>query len=350
MHTVSASTFFESMEKESQSSPDLALPITVLICTRERGDSLVPTVRSILSAEITCAELLIVDQSKDDATELALLPFRKDPRLRYMHSTTQGKGLSLNEGLKAASYEYVAITDDDCEVAPGWLAPHLRAFDADPKLILTYGNVLPVEHDPGRGFIPTYYVLQDRYVTNIWQKLLARGIGANTAVRRTPILEMGGFDPELCPGGLFKACVDRDMTIRCVLNGFHIYESRDSKVYHYGFRNWEQGKKLACNAFYGIGAAHIKAIKCGRMDAIVLLLWELMAYALLPSLWCALTLRRPFGWNRVVHFVKGMQDGWKFPVDKKHMIFRRPASDTEPTGSHRVDSPHRVESEACIIQ
>ena len=348
---MSAINIIESKSDKSQPTAAVSLPMTVLICTRGRGDSLVPTGRSILAAEVTCAELLIVDQSSDDSTELALIPFRKDPRLRYMHTTTRGKGLSLNEGLEVATYEIVAITDDDCEVSPDWLQPHLDAFAADPQLVLTYGNVLPVEHDPDKGFIPTYYVLKDRHVTNVWQKLSARGIGANTAVRRTPILEMGGFDPELCPGGLFKACVDRDMTIRCILSGYHIYESRDSKVYHYGFRNWEQGRKLACNAFYGIGAAHIKAIKCGRPLAIVLLIWELMAYALLPSLWSVITLRRPFGWNRVINFLLGVQDGWKFPVDKKLMIFRRKNSDQRPIDQHPPgDSLHRVDSEACPIQ
>ena len=330
------------MSISSQRKPADPLPMTVLICTRNRGDSLVPTVRSILSAETTCAELLILDQSPDETTKLALAPFADHPCLRYVQTASQGKGLALNEGLRIARYEFVAITDDDCEVAPDWLQPHMEAFLRYPDMILTYGNVLPVEHDPIKGFIPTYYVPRDLLVTNIWQKLPARGIGANTAVRRKEILALGGFDTELCPGGIFKACVDRDMTIRCILRGYHVFESRDSKVYHYGFRNWVQGKTLACNAFYGIGAAHIKAVKCGYPGAIVLLLWELMAYALLPSFWSQITLQRPYGWNRVIYFARGMAAGWKFPIDKEHMTFKNQEAQEQSVGS--------VESEAFMIR
>ena len=318
-----------------------SLPVTALICTRNRGDSLVPTVRSILTADTPCAELLIVDQSSDDETERALDDFRSDSRLHYLRSTTQGKGMSLNEGLRAARCEIVAITDDDCEVAPDWLLSHLDAFSRYPKLALTYGNVLPVEHDPARGFIPTYFVPRDRLITSIWQKFSARGIGANTAVRRELILAMGGFDPELCPGGHFLACVDRDMTIRCVLSGHPVYETRASKVYHYGFRNWEQGRALACNAFYGIGAAHAKALKCGRWGALPLMLWELLAYALVPALWSAITLRRPVGVNRVLCFLRGARDGWRFPVDRQHILFQNAEADKRPLP--------RVDSNACVL-
>ena len=330
------------MTSSSQRKPAILLPMTVLICTRNRGDSLVPTVRSILAADTTCAELLILDQSPDESTKLARAPFAEHPSLRYVQTASQGKGLALNEGLRIARYEFVAITDDDCEVAPDWLQPHLDAFLRYPKMILTYGNVLPVEHDPVRGFIPTYYVPHDMLVTNIWQKLPARGIGANTAVRRKEILDLGGFDTELCPGGIFKACVDRDMTIRCILRGYHVFESRDSKVYHYGFRNWVQGKTLACNAFFGIGAAHSKAIKCGYPGAIVLLLWELMAYAFLPSLKSQILMQRPYGWNRVIYFVRGMIAGWKFPIDKEHITFKN------QTAKEQSSAP--VESEAFMIR
>ena len=207
-----------------QGASSASLPYSVLICTRNRGILLVPTVRSILATEVSCDELIVVDQSLGNATACALAPFQMDARVRYFHVTTQGKGMALNLGLQLARNEIVAITDDDCEVAPDWPRQHLAAFARCPRVAMTYGNVLPVDHDFIKGFIPTYYVNADRLVTNIWQKLSARGIGANTAVRRAAILELGGFDLELCPGGKFKACVDPDMTIRCILSGLHVYE------------------------------------------------------------------------------------------------------------------------------
>jgi GT2 family glycosyltransferase len=305
-----------------QTEPQPLLPtVSALICTRNRGDSLIPTVRSILRPQNMCIELVVIDQSSDCSTEQALRPFLSDPRLRYIRTETRGKGIALNLGLEECRGEIVAITDDDCEVGEQWPAYHVEAFQRYPRLAITYGNVLPVEHDPGDGFIPTYFVTKDRLCTNMWQKLTARGIGANTAVRRKEVLALGGFDPELCPGGIFKACVDRDLTVRCLLAGYYIFEACDSVVYHYGFRTWEQGRILARNAFYGIGAAHAKPLKCGRLDAMLLLLWELGAYAIAPSIKATLTLSRPLGWGRVFHFLRGVKDGLNCPVDRKTMLY-----------------------------
>jgi GT2 family glycosyltransferase len=307
---------------QSQIGLEPKLPtVSALICTRGRGDSLIPTVRSILRPDNICMELVVIDQSSDSETERALRPFMTDPRLRYIRTTTRGKGISLNIGLEECRGEIVAITDDDCEVGKDWPRYMLRAFHEHPRLAISYGNVLPVEHDPDQGFIPTYSVTKDRLCKNMWQKLTARGIGANTAVRRKEVLELGGFDPELCPGGIFRACVDRDLTVRCLLAGYYVYEASESVVYHYGFRTWEQGRVLARNAFYGIGAAHAKPIKCGRPDAALVLLWELGAYALGPSIWATLTFSRPLGWNRVISFMRGVRDGMRCQVDRKQMLY-----------------------------
>src|SRR5579871_4460836 len=100
-----------------QSTTQTTLPtVSALICTRNRGDSLIPTVRSILRPNNPCMELVIIDQSSDDATENALKPFMSDSRLRYLRTTTRGKGIALNIGLEECRGEIVAITDDDCEV------------------------------------------------------------------------------------------------------------------------------------------------------------------------------------------------------------------------------------------
>jgi len=299
-----------------------SVPFSVLICTCNRGASIVETVKSIFATHISCAELIIVDQSDTHSTKCALAPFCDDPRLRYIRSNVKGKGAALNRGLKEARHNIVAITDDDVTVDPEWPQRHLEAFARYPKIVLTYGNVLPVEFDASAGFIPTYYVTRDRMITNLWQKFLARGIGANTAVRRDAILELGGFDPMLGPGGHFKSCIDIDMTVRCIISGHHVYEAHNSKVYHDGFRNWEQGKTLIRNAFYGIGATYIKAVKCGSFAALVLLLWELLAYALFPALYATLLNRPPRGWNRIVYFLRGVWDGLHYPVDRKHLLYK----------------------------
>lgn len=298
------------------------LSVSALVCTRDRADSVVRAVRSILQSDSICSELLVVDQSGDQSTENALRPLLKDPRLRYIRSSTKGKGRALNVGLAEAKGEIVAITDDDCEVGEGWPRRHLDIFGKHPQVAISFGNVLAVEHDREKGFIPAYISTHDRLCRNIWHKLPARGIGANMAVRREVVLALGGFDPILGPGGEFFACVDGDMTVRCLLEGYHVYETKESYVYHSGFRDWEEGRALTRRAWFGIGAAYVKPLKCGRWGALPVLLYEFLWCALLPFLWAALTFRRPKGWLRVVSFLQGALQGWRAPVDREKILYR----------------------------
>ena len=303
------------------------LSVSALVCTRHRADSVVATVRSILQPDSVCSELLVVDQSTGRSTEVALKPFLDDPRFRYIRSESRGKGRALNLGLAEASGDIVAITDDDCEVGQGWPRHHLDVLSRHPHVAVSYGNVLPVEHDGEKGFIPTYVLTRDRLCKNIWDKLTARGIGANMAVRRDVALKLGGFDPALGPGGQFFACVDGDMTVRCLLEGYHVYETKKSYVYHHGFRDWEEGRTLTRGAWFGIGAAYVKPLKCGRWDALPVLLYEFFEGALLPFIWAMLTFRRPKGWLRIVSFLRGALQGWRTPVDSENILFR-----TKPGG------------------
>jgi glycosyltransferase involved in cell wall biosynthesis len=305
--------------------------VSVLVCTSGRGDSIVETVRSILLPESACCELIIIDQSDDDRTQDALVPFRQDTRLRYIRSNTKGKGVALNLGMQEARGDIVAITDDDCKVEPDWLNAHVAIYEKFPRVAVTYGNVIAEEYDSLEGYIPAYVVAQETHCTNLKQKLRARGIGANMAVRREVIQAVGGFDPELGPGGRFFACVDGDITVRCLLFGWELYETPHSTVLHYGFRTWEQSRPLTHRAFIGIGAAYIKPLRCGRREVIRLLLYEFIHYALMPSIVATVTFKKPTNWQRVFSFLRGVRQGWKSPIDCATMRYIATSSNLTAT-------------------
>lgn len=295
--------------------------ISALICTRNRGASLVPTVRSILRPDSPCTEVVIIDQSPGDETEAALAPFRDDPRLRYVRTTTRGVSIARNIALATASCEICAFTDDDCEVDATWPLAHQQIFARFPQVALSYGSVLAVEHDYSKGLIPAYRVAQDRLCTSM-REILVRGMGANMAVRREAALAIGGFDPELGPGSRFHACEDGDITVRCLLAGHHIYETTASSVDHYGFRNWSQARALMRVSCFGIGVSFIKPIKCGRREVIPLLFGELWNHCVLPSLNATLHFKKKMGWGKTVSCVHGIICGLRNPIDKERLIYR----------------------------
>ena len=106
----------------------IPLRVSALICTKDRSDMLPKAVESVLKASNIIEELIVVDQSTDDRTEKAILPFRNDPRLRYIKDSRIGKGLALNTGLKLARGDVVAITDDDCYVSEEWPFHLVKSF------------------------------------------------------------------------------------------------------------------------------------------------------------------------------------------------------------------------------
>jgi len=104
--------------------------VTVLICTRDRGDLIHATIRSVLANTYPRFDLLIVDQSSEISTARAVAEFCGDSRLRYIHTATQGLSIARNIGLAFCHSDLVLMTDDDCEVPPDWISEMVALFSA----------------------------------------------------------------------------------------------------------------------------------------------------------------------------------------------------------------------------
>jgi len=319
---------------EPVTSKSEGLSVSALICTADRPQGVVAAIESILRSRGDFVELIIVDQGHDEQSRHAIEPFLRDARVVYIRSATKGKGHALNIGIERAKSELVAITDDDCEVNEDWPNRLVAPMQNNPNVALTYGQVLAGEHDELAGFIPTYVFDEDRECRGLVGKVTARGIGANTALRRRAIQQLGGFDSELGPGGRFYACLDGDMTVRALLAGYTVYETTSATLIHHGFRTWAQGHRLAYRSFFGIAAAYAKPVRCGRMEVVPVLLVEFFRHALVPFARAAVTLRRPFGWQRVKGFCDGLWSGFTTPIDRQALTFRP----SRPRSKHDVET------------
>jgi hypothetical protein len=183
-------------------------------------------------------------------------------------------------------------------------------------------NVLEGEHDASAGFIPAYKRSDRIIVKGFWSKCRARGIGAGMGIRREPIMAMGGFDEALGAGGLFPSAEDADIAMRAIAHGQWVCETNETSVVHYGFRTWKEARTLAGRDWEGLGAAYIKPLKAGRLDAAVVLLYELAVTCLLEPLSPLLRLRRPRGLGRLVAFIRGLNAGMRQPIDSANMVYR----------------------------
>jgi len=234
--------------------------MTVAIGTRNRGDSIVRTVRTILACDHPAWELRIVDQSDDERTAEALAPFLEHPRIRYRRSRTVGIATARNLAVAEAPSELIAITDDDCEMAADWLREVEAAFALDARIGLVFGNVLPGPHDTRAGFVPAYVQDEPALARGLRDKNRVEGAAASMAVRRSAWRALGGFDETLGPGAHLRSGEETDLTIRALRMAFFVYQTPRARVTHHGFYPWAQHRDVMDKYWYGTGAAFARNV------------------------------------------------------------------------------------------
>ncbi len=295
--------------------------VTALVCTRDRPESLVRTIRSLLASDDVQFELVVIDQSDDPESAQSLAPFASDPRLRHVRSSSRGAGAALNEGLRLARGEILAVTDDDCEAPPGWVAAMVRVLGEQPTAAIVFCNVMASPPDQRAGYVPAYQRRRSRLVRSVGATCAGHGLGAGMALRRDVVAALGGFDEALGPGARFHAADDWDIAFRVLLSGWHIYETSDVSILHHGFRTFAEGREHARRDWIGIGALGAKLLRARHFGAAAVLLWEFSAHALWPPFADLLRLRRPRGLARIVGFVQGLGQGLHMPVGRKTLLF-----------------------------
>lgn len=116
-------------------------PISVVMATRNRSRLCARAVQSVLGQRHAHWQLVVVDDGSSDETPAALAAF-DDPRIVRLRTSGIGAAAARNEGLAAATGEWVAFVDDDNIMDPGWL--HAIAVHAarQPSAVAVYGAQL----------------------------------------------------------------------------------------------------------------------------------------------------------------------------------------------------------------
>jgi glycosyltransferase involved in cell wall biosynthesis len=298
--------------------------LSALVCTRNRPHAIGQVVASLLDGEDATRELelIVIDQSDDDASERALAGRVADARLRYVRSSARGKGKALNEGLGRARGEIVVCTDDDCAAPAGWISGMSRVLETRPDVALVFCNVRPAPYDRGAGYIPAYEFEQSRLISRIGETRRGHGLGAGMAVRRSVLLALGGFDEAVGPGSRFPSGDDWDIEHRLLLKGFHVYEAAELAVVHDGFRTFAEGRAHTRRDWLAIGAVCAKPLRAGYLEALPMAAWVFGKDALLPPLRDLARGRRPSGFVRIVAFAQGFAHALLTPVDREKLLFR----------------------------
>ena len=293
--------------------------LSIVVPTRNRPDDVVDCVRSILRID-GFDELIMVDQSDDRSTEIALQVF-SDPRVRYLRSTLRGAANGRNVGITASRGTVIAFTDDDCRVAPDWASSIGRIFAADAQTAVVCGRVHVPEELAKRGFAASFEPEVREWHGRFPPPGRDWGITANFAVRRDVFDRVGYFDGVLGPGAPLVCGEEPDFLFRALKSGLKVINASEVCVEHLGVRaHGAESARLSRIYAAGTGAAIFKHVRLADPDAIRLYARHLIGCCLLILI-NLVHLHRPIGIGFTLAFLSGTRSSLKFRIDRGTRLY-----------------------------
>jgi O-antigen biosynthesis protein len=190
-------------------------PVTVVIATRDRPETLRRCIDSVLACDYPSFDIVVVDNAPASIATYRVVRDLYDAGqpVRYVRETTPGLACAHNRALQETTAPIVAFTDDDVVVDRGWLANLVAGFGVAPDVACVTGMIFPLELETpaqdlvertvgfNKGFERRLYRLGSEPGDLLFPYAAGRfGSGANMAFRTDVLLELGGFDPALGTG------------------------------------------------------------------------------------------------------------------------------------------------------
>jgi glycosyltransferase involved in cell wall biosynthesis len=276
--------------------------LSVVICTRNRPDSVRLTLRSILACRYPAErwEAIVVDNASEADPSIAAAAEVEGPvPVRVVHEPEPGLSNARNLGLRHAGGEIVVFADDDVEVDREWLAVLAAPFQREERVGATSGLTLPgsLETPAQRwteGFggrqrplaARTFDLAEPPPDNPLFPFTVGElGAGRNMAFRRPLLERLGGFDPALGPGSLAHDGDDIEALLRVLLSGHSVVHDPAAIVWHAHPRDYEELRDRVWGYGIGLTACLTRAIidHPGLLLDLVRKLPRGLVFALSPS-------------------------------------------------------------------
>jgi poly-beta-1,6-N-acetyl-D-glucosamine synthase len=188
------------LKVEGKNYPENSEPVSIIICARNELENLKLYLPLILEQEYSTFEVVVVNDCSSDNSQdwlekmQAIYPHLKVSHIKEDEKFSHGKKLALTVGIKAASYEWLLLTDADCKPeSEFWLASMLSKFNIDNEIVLGYGGYFS-----GKGFLnrlirfDTFFIAL-QYLGFALCKIPYMGVGRNLAYKKSLFIKNKGF-------------------------------------------------------------------------------------------------------------------------------------------------------------
>ena len=194
-------------------APGPAPTFSVVVAAYQVADVIADALDSIRAQTLQPLEVIVCDDGSTDALEDALAPYRDE--IVLVQKENGGEASAKNAGAAHARGDFVAILDADDVYLPGRLAALSELAQARPDLdVLTTDAELVANGATVRHLYDETWSFE---VADQRRAILQRNfVFGHAAVRRTQLLEHGGFDESI------RWTTDWDLWLRMILRGSRV--------------------------------------------------------------------------------------------------------------------------------
>lgn len=222
--------------------------LSVIIPTRNRAGLLSGVLRSLTlqTFPANLFEVIVIDNGSTDSTREICDSLRGQiAYLSYYYDAAPGLHVGRHLGMKMAKSDILVYADDDIEAFPTWLEGIAESFQ-DDKTDLVGGKNLPkFEIEPPDWIRQMWEPDKDGNRILGYLSILDLGdekkeispfhvFGCNFSIRKSVLLEAGGFHPDAMPQELIKYRGDGESHVSRYIQdkGYKAFYNPKASVYH----------------------------------------------------------------------------------------------------------------------
>jgi glycosyltransferase involved in cell wall biosynthesis len=213
----------------------MSIPVSILICTRNRAKALRDTLQSVGTLDIPPSlspELVVVDNGSTDATQAVLSnPPVSNMSIRSVGEPTPGVARARNTAIEEAEGRILLWLDDDVHVPPDWMRQMVRPILSEKADAVT-GKVVLAPHLQ-RSWMKKFHRTALASTESIDPEAPKNLMSGNMAFSRTVLEKVPGFDPELGPGSRMGALEDTLFSWQLREAGYRFHMVSTSAVEHH---------------------------------------------------------------------------------------------------------------------
>lgn len=254
--------------------------ISIIIPTYNRQNQLEKTIDSIfrLKTSFEKFEIIVVDNGSTDKTRELVQRFQKqNPEilLKYVYDNVPGLLTGRHRGLKESKGNVLSFIDDDVIVSETWLDTIFNVMSERTDITFLTGPCFPDYEIPPPQWLEYFWINENGGTRCGWLSLLDFGTevceispkfvwGLNYTIRKTDLMELGGFHPDNMPANLqmFQGDGETGLSLKAIEKGKKALYHPGVMLYHQISKERLTFEYFDKRAFYqGVANSFIKIRK-----------------------------------------------------------------------------------------